>query len=53
MTNVIALRQMPDTNNSLTSFQVLGYAVGVVSNLNPAVVLYPVEAFFYSNLSSS
>jgi len=46
--DVIALREMPDTRYGSASFKIFGFAVGVVGNLNPAVVLYPVKAFFHT-----
>jgi hypothetical protein len=48
MADVIALREMPYTRYGSARFEVFGFIVGVVGNLNPAVVLYPVETFFHS-----
>jgi hypothetical protein len=48
MADVIALREMPYTRYGSTRFEVFGFVVGEVRNLNPAVVLYPVETFFHT-----
>ncbi|GEM_PF-765577 len=48
--DVITLCEMPDTRYGSTRFEVFGFVFGVVGNLNPAVVLYPVETFFHTFL---
>jgi len=45
--DVITLCEMPYTRYDSARFEIFGFVVGVVGDLNPTVVLYPVKTFFH------
>gem|GEM_PF-2643534 len=45
--DVITLSEMPYTSYGTARFEVFSFVFGVVGNLNPAIVLYPVKTFFH------
>lgn len=46
VTESVPLRQMPDTVNGLSRLEIVSRAMAVISHLQHAVMLDPVEAFF-------
>lgn len=46
VTEIVPLRQMPDTVNGLSRLEIVNRAMAVISHLHHAVMLDPVEAFF-------
>jgi hypothetical protein len=50
VTEIVPLRQMPDTVNALSRLKIVSRVIAVISHLHHAIMLDPVEALFHFSL---